>query len=71
LDERDAVNAVVAHIEGLVVEQSAGRQPDLKDLTPLEWELLCLWHGHQAEFERAHQARMKQLFDALAQRDNG
>ena len=64
--ERDAAWAVVAEIEQLVNERRAGRAVGLVELDPLTWELLTLWAATEAEFERAHQARMRQLFEALA-----
>jgi hypothetical protein len=55
--ERDAVRGV----ERLATEARLGRAPRPEDLDPLDWELLVLWQGREAEHEAAARQSLHEL----------
>jgi hypothetical protein len=66
--EVEEAGALAAHIERLVQERDSGRRLSRSLLDPLEWEMIVVWDSLVKAYERAHQARVTQLFEALLTR---
>lgn len=63
-DEQCAVSETVNQIASLAQHQQAGFVLGLRDVTPLEFELLKIWHAEAVAIERANQAQMMTLLAA-------
>jgi hypothetical protein len=63
--EAEEADALAAHVERLVQERDSGRRLSRSRLDPLEWEGILIWDMIVKAHERAHQARVAQLFEAL------
>ena len=63
--ESAEIEAVVSGIEYLVMQRRAGRRLSLAEQDPMEWRLLCEWAAAEDAYERAHQARVRVLVEAL------
>jgi hypothetical protein len=62
--ESDDTEAIVDVIEELVRERNSGFGfPD--DLTELEKQLIMVWDETVRAYERAHQARVAQMFEVM------
>jgi hypothetical protein len=67
--EEFGVDAIIVdRVERLVSEKSSGREIDVSDLDPLEWELVKYWDRVVAAYERAHQVRLAQIVEGLIAR---
>lgn len=64
----DEGEAVVAAVERLARERRAGKPVLPSSVDALTWELLLVWDEAVAAHERAHQARITALVEALATR---
>lgn len=55
-------------IERLASERDSGGRLQLEAISPLEWELLMIWDGETAMWERAQQQRLSAVVEALLRR---
>ena len=67
LDSKE-IDGLIERIEQLASEQRAGFPIRVDEISPLEFELLKLWHSAVAAYERAHQHRISALVEALVRR---
>lgn len=61
----DWLTETVNEIERVRAEQRAGAKVDLRQMSPLVWEGLIIWHQIEADAEAEHKAKVGQIFEAL------
>lgn len=54
---------LVGLIEQVVCEQQAGRRFEPDEMDDLLWRGLVEWHRHLDAYRRAHEVRLKQMFE--------